>query len=264
MDEITYAVPDSKQLPQASWRDAYGLLLACSQAHSPRAMAVALLDSLRPVCPYDSAAAIFTDVNGEITGWYSAGVGDEYLNMSASEYHELMRRVSPTLFQRFNVRESSPVKFSLRVDWTQVADSAYRHEFLQPIGAVHSWYFCFFDMLGIYRVTFLLNRATDDPFKPAECAALELALPVLNNMHRNFFYRGRDSQGGDLRDSWGAYGLTPRETEICDLLCQGMAVKTISSVLFISASTTYKHLAHIYQKVGVGSQHELVSKLLGS
>ena len=109
-----------------------------------------------------------------------------------------------------------------------------------------------------------ISRADDEPFAKEECKPVELALPVLNNMHRNFFYQGRDTQGGDIKDSWGPFGLTRRETEVADLLCQGMSIKTVSSVLFISVSTVYQHLANIYKKTNVSSQHELVALLLKS
>ena len=71
-----------------------------------------------------------------------------------------------------------------------------------------------------------------------------------------------DSDGTFLQSPWKEYNLTKREIEITNLLCQGMTVQNISSVLYIALTTTYKHIANIYKKLGVSSQQELLVKML--
>ena len=71
-----------------------------------------------------------------------------------------------------------------------------------------------------------------------------------------------DNKESIVQSPWKNYGLTKRETEIANLLCQGMTVQNISAVLYIVVTTTYKHIAHIYEKVGVSSQQELLVKML--
>ena len=111
-------------------------------------------------------------------------------------------------------------------------------------------------------MVFSLDRIRDTPFSEIEKNRLNLALPILNNMHRNFFYQGMDSDGTFLQSPWKEYNLTKREIEITNLLCQGMTVQNISSVLYIALTTTYKHIANIYKKLGVSSQQELLVKML--
>jgi len=71
-----------------------------------------------------------------------------------------------------------------------------------------------------------------------------------------------DTNDHVIQSPWKEYELTPRESEIANLLCQGMTVHNISSALYIAVTTTYKHIAHIYEKVGVSSQQELLVKML--
>jgi len=55
------------------------------------------------------------------------------------------------------------------------------------------------------------------------------------------------------------YGLTPRETEVLELLAKGRSLPFIQEELHISYSTANSHSANIYQKMGVHSKQELIS-----
>lgn len=54
------------------------------------------------------------------------------------------------------------------------------------------------------------------------------------------------------------YGLTPRETEVFELLAQGRTVGVIREKLVISLNTARFHTKNIYAKLGVHSQQELI------
>jgi LuxR family transcriptional regulator, maltose regulon positive regulatory protein len=56
-------------------------------------------------------------------------------------------------------------------------------------------------------------------------------------------------------------GLTPRESEVHDLLAQGLTNEEIAKALFISLSTTKVHVKHIYEKLGVRSRLEAARAL---
>jgi DNA-binding NarL/FixJ family response regulator len=51
-------------------------------------------------------------------------------------------------------------------------------------------------------------------------------------------------------------GLTPRESDVYELLAQGRSNPEISATLFISESTTKVHVRHIFEKLGVHSRAE--------
>ena len=61
---------------------------------------------------------------------------------------------------------------------------------------------------------------------------------------------------------WAQWRLTPREIEIVDLISQGVKPQGIANTLYISLATTYKHLQHIYEKMNVSNNQELMVKLL--
>jgi DNA-binding NarL/FixJ family response regulator len=50
--------------------------------------------------------------------------------------------------------------------------------------------------------------------------------------------------------------LTPRESEVHELLAQGLTNEEIARLLYISLSTTKVHVKHIYEKLGVRSRLE--------
>lgn len=53
------------------------------------------------------------------------------------------------------------------------------------------------------------------------------------------------------------YNLTPRETEIVNLLCQGLTNDEICRKLYICANTLKKHNLNIYKKLGINSRLQL-------
>lgn len=53
-------------------------------------------------------------------------------------------------------------------------------------------------------------------------------------------------------------GLTPREIEVLQLLVCGYSRKYVEKALFISTGTARTHMNHIYQKMNVSSQDELI------
>jgi len=55
--------------------------------------------------------------------------------------------------------------------------------------------------------------------------------------------------------------LTPRETEVHELIAQGLTNEEIAKLLFISLSTTKVHAKHIFEKLGVRSRLEAARAL---
>ncbi|HEX6395213.1 MAG TPA: LuxR C-terminal-related transcriptional regulator [Acidimicrobiales bacterium] len=52
--------------------------------------------------------------------------------------------------------------------------------------------------------------------------------------------------------------LTPRQSEVLIRILSGQRVGRIAADLYVSRSTVRNHLSGIYQKLGVGSQSELI------
>ncbi|MDX1659961.1 MAG: LuxR C-terminal-related transcriptional regulator [Nitriliruptorales bacterium] len=56
-------------------------------------------------------------------------------------------------------------------------------------------------------------------------------------------------------------GLTPRETEVLELVAEGMTNAEIAETLFISEKTVGHHVSSVLGKLGVGSRHDAVRVL---
>lgn len=56
----------------------------------------------------------------------------------------------------------------------------------------------------------------------------------------------------------GAYGVSPRETEVLYYLGRGYNHGYIARKLFVSENTVRTHVRHIYAKLGVSSREELL------
>lgn len=57
------------------------------------------------------------------------------------------------------------------------------------------------------------------------------------------------------------FSLTPREREVMEYLGKGRNASYISEVLFISENTVKSHMKHIYRKLGINTQQQLLDML---
>ncbi|MGM0563775.1 MAG: helix-turn-helix transcriptional regulator [Pseudomonadota bacterium] len=71
---------------------------------------------------------------------------------------------------------------------------------------------------------------------------------------------------GQLSDEWLAdrFALSPAESAVCRLLCQGQAVENIAEELNRGVTTIRSHLKSLYRKTGTARQAELVALVLNS
>ncbi len=67
-----------------------------------------------------------------------------------------------------------------------------------------------------------------------------------------------ESFGYSLENVSAKYQLTPREEEVLVYLVEGYSRPYIEKALYISKSTAKSHTYHIYQKLGINSQDELL------
>ena len=68
------------------------------------------------------------------------------------------------------------------------------------------------------------------------------------------------ARGGMAPSVTPDYGLTPRETEILELLVEGLTMKAIADRLGVSYHTIDNHLRNIYCKLHVSSRTRAVAK----
>ena len=70
----------------------------------------------------------------------------------------------------------------------------------------------------------------------------------------------RRARGTRKRPSGGWESLTPTETQVVELVAQGLTNPQIGERMFISRATVKVHLAHVFQKLGVSSRSELTAQ----
>jgi DNA-binding CsgD family transcriptional regulator len=107
-----------------------------------------------------------------------------------------------------------------------------------------------------HTCTFILDRATGD-FSDRDRAVLELVRPHLQRIREMSKLRRAVAH----TDPAELNQLTPRETEIVELVAAGLTNAAIAERLWISPGTVKKHLENVYAKLGVGNRTAVATKL---
>ena len=240
------------------WEELYDLILSCGNVHDPYGFAVAILSGLKKLCSFDQALIYFLDGNGKISNQYLMDIDEQWSNLYLGYYSTVDSRHYKTISE---VRETPGQPLVGIATWDQEPDSEFISDYIRPRGLKCSLGFVLFDMNGLPRTIFALDKTREDRFSEAELAVLSLAIPQLNNLHKNFYSRPTDRLGSG-QNLWGNTNLTAREVEVANLLCRGVSPANISKALHITQSTAYKHIANIYKKMQVSTRQELLVRLL--
>lgn len=136
-----------------------------------------------------------------------------------------------------------------------------RGQLVLPLGMAISWAAClaiekanaalfdFVPFIGLGLVLALAMLAAFVPFKDNAFADKSIDNEIAEGGH----FKQRCTKAAE------EYGLSNRETEILLFLAKGRNAQFISEQLNISAYTAKTHVYHIYQKMGVNSQQELIT-----
>ena len=115
--------------------------------------------------------------------------------------------------------------------------------------------FCAFGLMAVFLVLALfgLRRFSADD------AAQGITAPAINAQGGE---AGEEAAAGSLETrcahAAARFGLTPREAEIVALLAQGRNGVRIQEALVITRNTYKTHVRHIYEKMGVHDQQEVM------
>jgi DNA-binding CsgD family transcriptional regulator len=116
----------------------------------------------------------------------------------------------------------------------------------------------FFRTGGAIFAGISLFRGDQPGFSEADIDLLHRMHPFFEYTLQNIFVPYRELERTRLAED---YSLTPRETDIVDLIRSGASNKHIARILGISLGTVKAHLVHIFSKVDVKNRTELVSVL---
>ncbi|NLE73562.1 MAG: hypothetical protein GX604_02885 [Actinobacteria bacterium] len=239
------------------WKDIYDFIAACGKAQNPRSLVVEMFNNLGALCPYDQAMAYFFDGNGKICGQHLINISESWSSAYLGYYVDAGS-------QRYSCyADQSDQRFAVApnvIDWDSAPSDEFILNYIRPRGLKYSCGFALFDMNGCYRTMIALDRVRKQSFSDDELTSLRLLIPLLNDLHKNFFYQGFGANA-IRRATLETARLTDREIEIVDLLCRGLSPANIGHILHITSSTTYRHIANIYKKLEVSSQRDLLARL---
>lgn len=250
---------NARSISNDQWRQLYGFILACGNALDPNQFAVQILDNIAQICPYDCGSAYLLDRNGKICGQHLRNIEDRWIKIYMAYYSNTDEQ-RYSMFRENAVRRASDKPMLNTHDWECEQSLEFVPDFIRVRVLKYSCGFGFYDTLGNLRLTIALDRTGGSKFTSGEIQLLQLIVPQLNNLHRNFYFQSSNSKA--LNQIAQETALTAREAQIAELLCQSVSPAQISCQLHIAQSTTYKHIANIYEKMNISSQRELLSRLL--
>jgi len=116
-----------------------------------------------------------------------------------------------------------------------------------------------YDALSAGATGYLLKQTKPDDLLAAIRDVHEGGSPINSSIARKIVqsFQKTAAVGGEVAT------LSPRESEVLDLLAKGYLYKEISEKLELSFSTVRTHVRHIYEKLHVRSRTEAVTKHLG-
>lgn len=243
----------------AEYKQVYDFVLACGRAETPKQFAREVMGNLSRLCSFDEGLVYFLDGNGKVYNQY-------LLNIDASWSTKYLEYYANTDGGRFSClkgpREDKPKNEVNIRDWKHERSQEFVPDYIHPRRLKYSLGFSLRDLNGVSRLVFAMDRTRDESFSMGEYYNLSLAVPLLNHLHKNYFFQQQQPTQSVLRQiAWEETKLTPREIEIATLLCQGVTPANISKTLYIALPTTYKHISHIYEKMHVSSRQELLVRL---
>ncbi len=241
------------------WEKIYDFILSCSSAHELKAFSIKVLTGLQNLCQFDQSLVYFLDGNRKVTNQYLMNIDKQW----SSLYLEYYSKTDSGRYRLDKDLREKPEKPTISIiSWEKEPSAEFVPEYIHSRGIKYSLGFPLFDLNGMPRTVFSLDKTKNENFKDDECNIVYLLLPILNNLHKNFFSQ-QTSRKTINQTPWETTNLTPREVEIANMLCQGLTPETISKSLYISKSTTYKHISNIYKKMQVSSKQELILRLMG-
>lgn len=232
------------------WEKVYDFTLSCSYACTPKDFAVEIVSQMRNFCRFDKSLVYFMDGNHHICDQYLMNIDKDWSSLYIEYY-------SKTSFGYFNniesYREIPYTPKIYQIDWKKEPKNDFTLNYIVAENLKFSLGFFLYDINGEPMTLIAFDNTRSNNFSDNEVLFLYTVFPLLNNLHKKFFYKRGYSQVVEK-------GLTDREKEIVDLLCQGVSPTNISKILYISPATTYKHIQNIYRKLQVSSIQELLAR----
>lgn len=227
------------------------------RAESPEEFQEHLFDLIKRLLPVDGLR--FNVYVPRIDLDHEVASGKDMRRMT-QEYHDKFWLIDPMHPSRYDDSEVNVISNSmLMTDVAWLRTEIYK-EFFEPRGYFHNVDVFFRNTRRIIAVLSLLRNDKSRPFTAAEVAVLEAIQPFIQYTLSNVYLPQRIHDRSTLAQE---FELTPRELDVVEIALTGASNKILVEQLQVSLPTLRTHLQNIYAKVGVHSNSELISKLLG-
>lgn len=250
----------AKQMEQV-----YQLLIRCGSKRTPTDFCVQLVKDLSGLLLYDQARVLFLDKSGKICDRRLFGVSEQQWKDFMYFYENDLLFVKHSLREPLHLPQNE--KITVHNYWYD-PEEAYKREsvfvdnYVRPLRIYHSMGIGFSDQENCIRSIVVLDRVRDIPFLYQEVELIKAIHPILENYYIDLLL-GENIPSTPLQPRKQAYSLTKRESEIVELLMEGLTPTRISQRLVISVSTVYRHIANIYEKCHVTNRQELYRLFAG-
>ena len=243
------------------WEKIYDYVMECGREHDPYQFVVTVLEEARDLVPHDQALAYCLDEQRRVQAQHLVNIKSRWSTMYLKYYSQL-ESTKRTLDVKAD--EMYGVPLVTQIDWSAEPMTEFLTNYIMARGVKYSLTFALFDLNGLPRSAFSLDRTRPERFSEAEIATMRLAVAQLGNLYKNFFTDSGEVPGQRKHevDQSLMKLLTKREREVVDLMLQGLSPAHVAKTLHISTATAYKHISHIYKKLGVSSQQELFVRIL--
>lgn len=193
------------------------------------------------------------DLNLEVTS------GDKVYAMT-KDYQKTFWSFDPMHPSRFDDSDIIVISNSMLMTDSAWMNTQHYKGFLEPNGVFHNVDVFFRRNDRIFAVLSLLRNDSTQPFTQREVGRLEAVQPFVQFTLNKIYLPKRIHDRTTLGKK---FELTPRELDVIEIALTGASNKILVDQLKISLPTLRTHLQNIYTKVGVHSNSELISIVLG-
>ena len=248
----------SNRLP---WMKINDFLLYIETLSDSKEFCIQAMKRLYSLIPYDQVRVYFLDCNGKLNHTVLIGADKRWID-SYFQYYSKVEKGNYSMLDRANDGNDFVSKFKVKAhDWTNYEPNEFITDYIRPQGLKYSLGFMLHNMDSFSCIIFTLDRINLSKYQDDDINIISTIQPHLENIFRNLLMN--ESKNNDRNKDLEPHNpLTKREWEIAELLCKGMTPRNISKKLFLSLSTTYKHIANIHAKLEVSSCQELILKLM--
>jgi DNA-binding CsgD family transcriptional regulator len=186
--------------------------------------------------------------------------GDDKIYAMTQDYQKKFWLIDPMHPSKFDDSETIVVSNTLLMTNIAWMRTKIYQEFFEPNGVFHNADVFFRRNERIIAVLSLVRNEKHKPFTPREIRELEIIQPFVQFTLNKTYLPQRIHDRTTLAVE---FELTPRELDVVELSLTGASNNILVDQLKISLPTLRTHLQNIYAKVGVHSNSELISKILG-